>query len=75
MSRNMSRSSAQTSSRDFREIDRRIEKPKATRDLVPSSSTRRTVVTTLNVHSSVTDCPSKTRSGLEGRNVIFTDSI
>ena len=29
MSRNMSRSSAQTSPRDFREIDRRIEKPKA----------------------------------------------
>ena len=29
MSRNMSRSSAQTSSQDFREIDRRIEKNKA----------------------------------------------
>ena len=29
MSHSMSRSSAQTSSRDFQEIDRRIEKPKA----------------------------------------------
>ena len=29
MSRSMSRSSAQTSSREFREIDSRIEKPKA----------------------------------------------
>ena len=29
MSRSMSRSSAQTSSRDFREIDSRIAKPKA----------------------------------------------
>ena len=28
MSRSMSRSSVQTSSRDFREIDHRIEKPK-----------------------------------------------
>ena len=47
----------------------------ATFDLVPVSSTRRTVVTTLNVHSSVTDCPSKMRSRLEGPDVMFTDSI
>ena len=50
---------------------------KAKRDPLTATSTRRIVLTTLNVHSSVRGCLSKTRNGLAGCDVMVTscDSI
>ena len=51
---------------------------RATRIPLTESSTRRSVVTTSNVHSSVRGCPSKTRTGFGGScdvMLTFCDSV